>query len=136
MTDTLGLSIAQDPPKEFIRGQNLNFYMELPATVPVGFFKGSGIETTVTAQLRKAQDASESGLICELLVQWTSAQCIELHFQNASDQPTDEWPIGLAEFDVVFSKAVTPQGGGDPEITTYRSLPVQFKIVDGVTHAI
>lgn len=134
MTDTLGLSIAQDPPKEFVRGQTLNFFMELPATVPIGFFKGNGIETALKAHLRKAEDASEDGLICELLVQWTTADCIELHFQNPADVPTDDWPLGLAEFDVVFTKSVTTPPEVTTVVTTYRSLPVQFKIVDGITH--
>lgn len=135
MTDTLSLNILPNPPKEFIRGQTLEFLMELPPEVPAGFFKAVNVDTTLLCHLRKAEDASEDGLISELLVQFTDPPaCTELRFTLPPDTDTSTWPLGLAEFDVRFTRNDSSQIGVITVTKVFRSLPVQFKIVDGITN--
>ena len=142
-TNILGVSIEQTGiPKEFIRGQTMEFIMELPPEVPANFFRGyvaaeTPVETTLACQLRRLENASESGLIATLLVTWEDAAGTKLRFKSLADDDTNQWPLGPAELDVVFTRTVqTEASTGIPGSTTvniYRSLPVRITIVDGVT---
>lgn len=138
MTEILGLQVLLTPPKEFIRGQSLEFLMDLPPTVPEGFFAADTVETTLAARLCRAEDASDDGFIADLIVTWEdSPSCTQLRFKSPLDDDgndvTAKWPLGLVEFDVFFTKTTIVD-----EVTTvktFRSLPVRFKIVDGITRA-
>lgn len=132
----LDLNIRQEVPKTFVRGQTLEFLMELPKTIPNNWFvsdsTGPGaVTTSLSANLHKIQNAGTGGLIGSLNPGWepgTKATKIRFYVEP---NVTKNWPLGLAEFDVVFTRHVP----GQPT-KTYRSLPVTFTIVDGVTQVI
>ena len=135
MTDTLNISIVPEPPKEFIRGQTLEFIMELPQTIPAYFFKTTNVTTMFKSQLRPAEDANEDNIICELNVAFDlllDPNGTILRFTCPEGTDTSEWPLGMVEFDVLFTKTTTVSPGV-ATIKEFRSLPVKFKIVDGVT---
>lgn len=141
MTDTLSLDVLSEPPKEFIKGQTLEFLMDLPPTVPAEFFKsvldaGVGFLTTIRTQLRKAGNASDDGFIADLQAVFEDPpNCTQLRFTVPNTPDTSEWPLGLVEFDVLFTKTTyTMEDDVAVEVVkTYRSLPVRFTIVDGIT---
>jgi hypothetical protein len=128
MSDTLGITTLERPPKTFIRGQTLEFIMELPCDVPAYYFnKFDGIQTntTVAAELRQVENAGAQGFIASLTVSWEDIASTKLRFKAEN---TDNWPLGPAEFDVVF--VMTKD---QVFYRKFRSQAVRFTIVDGVT---
>jgi hypothetical protein len=97
---------SEDPPKEFIRGQTLEFLMELPQTIAADFFGSQTIVTTLESKLRRRDNAGTSGLIANLNPEWEwSARYSKIRFLVPE---TDDFPLGPAEFDVVFTRVSTP----------------------------
>lgn len=120
MSEKIEILDENELPREFIRGQQFKFIMELPCDVPEGYFAG----WTPSSQLRQLDNTGPAGLIADLVVTWEDAiKRIKLVFSFAGD--TSDWPLGPAVFDVLFTK--------DSDQTKKRSLPVQIKIVHGVT---
>lgn len=136
---TLGLEIAETVlPKKFVRGQDLEFVMELPCDVPKDYF-GSNVSgppavtvtTSLTAELRRLQNAGADGFIADLNPTWeVDTNYTKIRFHVAD---TSAWPIGPAEFDVVFTRETVTVPPGTIVNKTFRSPPVQIEIVDGVT---
>lgn len=133
-TIQLGAHTPQNQaPKTFVRGQTLEFIMELPPTVPLNWFgtdatPGNGVTTTLSASLRKFQNAGPSGFIADLNPVWEPGTGhTKIRFLVYD---TANWPLGPVEFDLVMTRTVANIGMSK----TYRSLPVKFSIVDGVTH--
>ena len=123
-----------DVPRTFVRGQTLEFLMELPQTIPLNWFgvdagsPSNGVTSTLAATLRKAQNAGPSGFIANLNPTWEPGTGrTKIRFLVAQ---TNNWPLGPVEFDLVLTRTVASIGMSK----TYRSLPVKFTIVDGVTH--
>ena len=133
----LGVEIETEPPKTFVRGQTLEFLMELPHDVPSGYFEGSDATTTVTtalaAQLRQSEDASSAGFLANLNPAWepgTGATKIRFKVESAI---TETWPLGPVEFDVVLTRTSTVIATGVATIKKFRSNPIQFVVTDGIT---
>lgn len=134
-TDTLGLDIQTKIPKVFIRGQTLEFLMELPYDIPADYFNNmtedpaTSTSTTLASELRQVQNAGTSGLIAPLTVTWETGTKLRFHADN-----TGNWPLGPAEFDVVFVRTTIDLDSGQPTaVRWFRSLPVRITIADGVT---
>lgn len=127
---SLNLAINDELPKTFIRGQTLEFYLELPESIPANWFNdGANVKTTLEATLRKKENAGNGGFIADLQPYWEpEGDSTKIWFFVGS---TDEFPLGPAEFDVVFTRV--NNSGAEPMERTYRSLPIQISIVDGVT---
>ena len=125
---------TEDLPKSFIRGQTFEFVMELPKTVPLNWFGDTGISTTLQSQLRRCQNASDDGLIADLAPIWEpNTVFTKIRFCVLD---TSKWPVGPAEFDVLFTRTQAGAGEGGADIVkTYRSLPVSIVIVGEVTVA-
>lgn len=116
-------------PKTFIRGATLEFLMELPKDIPTTFFdNGTTISTALSAKLRSLQNAGEGGLIADLSPVWEAGSSYTKIRFFVSD--TSEFPLGPAEFDVLFTKTKTGSGA---YVKKYRSNMVRIDIVDGVT---
>ena len=137
-TNILDVSVGQTGiPKSFIRGQTMEFILELPPEVPAGFFLSELVTTTLACQLRKLENAGEDGLIATLEVSWEDAAGTKLRFKSAVDEDTNLWALGPAEFDVLFTRTENVELvtgiPGATQVKTFRSLPVQITIEDGVT---
>lgn len=129
------LDFSTDPealPRSFVRGQTFEFVMELPETIPADWFGDTDISTTLKSELRRCQNASDDGLIADLAPTWEAgAEYTKIRFLVLD---TSEWPVGPAEFDVLFTRTQTGAGpGGADVVKTYRSLPVSIVIVGEVT---
>lgn len=146
-TNTLSVEVQPEVPKSFIRGQTMEFIMDLPCDVPAKYFHNTVIEnpgptqvttsttTAVTSELRQVQNAGASGKIATLDVRWEDLiEYTKLHFEADN---TDNWPLGPAEFDVVFVRTVTVTDASTGQVTSktkkFRSNPVRITITDGVT---
>lgn len=103
---------------KFIKGQTLAFAMTLPDEVSEDQFKN----WTLSSQLRRYQDRSPEGLIADLVCKWADEDKFKVitFYHNV----TDNWPVGLAEFDVVLT---SPQG------QKVRTHPVVIYIQGGIT---
>ncbi len=105
-------------PIEFTRGASFQFVMKIPDKIDDGTF----FNWTLRCQVRKEANEAPSGFISEVPVYWldtTTTRALAVK-QDA----TDNWPIGPAEFDVLFT---SPAG------ERVRSKRVPFHIVRGVT---
>ena len=110
--------MAVATPLPFKRGQTFSFSMRIPDSIADGFLAS----WQPTAQLRRARNDSPSGLIAEIACYWLDPDTSRvLGFHH---HPTDGWPLGPAEFDVLFTSA-----GGQ----TLRSNTILFDIVRGIT---
>lgn len=129
----ISVTVVEAVPPEFIRGQTLEFVMDLPADIPAGFWYDveTGVATTLEAQLRKKENAGEEGLISDLVVTWENEAKTKIRFKSPADADTQLWPIGPVEFDVFFTRTQENEQGSASK--TYRSAPVRFTIVDGIT---
>lgn len=116
-------------PKTFTRGATLEFLMELPPEIPENWFNnGTTISTTLSAKLRLKDQAGEDGLIADLNPTWESdTNYTKIRFL-VSD--TSAFPLGAAEFDVLFTKTKTGTGA---YVKKYRSQKVAITIEDGVS---
>jgi hypothetical protein len=85
-------------PKTFKRGATFNVTMALPSYVVAGHFA----DWTATAQVRRFEDDSARGLLADLVFEWIDP-LQALSFTLTADETAD-WPLGLAEFDVMFEK--------------------------------
>jgi len=120
-SNTLGLNLEQEVPRQFIRGQTLIFEMELPCNIQPNEMQ----DYIPSAELRRIQNAGEDGFIAALDCSWKDGSQHTVLTFLAHD--TELWPLGPAEFDVLFT------GTGNKEGFKFRSAPVQIEIVDGVT---
>jgi hypothetical protein len=122
-SEKLGIEVGTEPPKTFIRGQSLEFLMELPCDVPKDYFHTS--TTTLACQLRSLENAGTDGLIDALIVTFEpNTNHTKLRFKAEN---TEDWPIGPAEFDVLFTRTVALV------VKKVRSQAVKIMILDGVT---
>lgn len=104
-------------PKTFKRGATFNVTMALPSYVATGHFA----DWTPTAQLRRFEDDSAKGLLADLTFEWTDPEDARAFTLTATD--TADWPLGLAEFDVMFTK-------DDRKV---RTKTTQIRIKRGIT---
>lgn len=135
---TLVVEIENVPPKVFVRGQTLEFLMELPCDVPKDYFWNSvvgppavTVETTLKAELRQVENSGAGGFIANLNPVWEpNTNYTKIRFLVSS---TDAWPLGPAEFDVLFTRSVNTDPPNTTVVKTFRSLPVRIEIQDKVT---
>ena len=84
----------QDNIPEFARGSSFEAVMSLPASVEVSYFA----TWQPLSQIRKEGNLTKEGLIGDLTFKWLEGNQFLL-----SSNDTDKWPLGMAEFDVLFS---------------------------------
>ncbi len=104
-------------PKTFKRGATFNVTLALPSYVVAGHFS----EWTPTAQLRRFEDDSARGLLADLDFAWVDPVDARSFTLTAND--TAGWPLGLAEFDVMF----------EHEGRKVRTKTTQIRIKRGIT---
>ncbi len=85
------------PPKIFKRGGDLSVVMSLPSYVETGHFS----DWTPTVQLRRFQNDTPKGFIADLTFAWLDQA--EARAFRITGNNTDNWPLGLAELDVLFT---------------------------------
>lgn len=115
----------------FIRGQTLETVLSLPSNIPADWFVNDETNTILTSHLRRIKNIGAGGLIAALTVTWESESSyrkVRVHADN-----TENWPLGPAEFDIVFVRTTNDPDTGLPVTRKIRSEPVQFTILDGVT---
>lgn len=100
------------------KGATFNYVFDIPDTIANGFFR----KWKATAQIRKANNNLPSGMIAQLQCYWTNESTTKQLV--LSHDLTDNWPVGLAEFDVLFESV-------DGQSMRSSIMPVQ--IVRGVT---
>lgn len=85
------------PDLYFVRGIPFITSVFLPETIPVGFLQGWSLKS----QLRRFDDDTRIGLIAELVADWQDpAEAVQI---NLSYPDTEDWPICIAEFDVLLT---------------------------------
>lgn len=84
----------QDNIPEFTRGASFEAILTLPNSVAANYFDN----WQALSQIRKEGNLTSSGLIDDLELTWLGDREFIL---KAND--TDNWPLGMAEFDVLFS---------------------------------
>ncbi len=84
----------QDNIPEFTRGSSFEAVMSLPTSVAADYF----VEWQALSQLRREGILTSSGLIDDLTLTWLGDREFILKAED-----TDAWPLGMAEFDVLFS---------------------------------
>uniref|UniRef100_A0AB39ACL0 L-shaped tail-fiber protein n=1 Tax=Erwinia phage Fifi051 TaxID=3238787 RepID=A0AB39ACL0_9CAUD len=107
-----------EPNLVFAKGQTFSFLMKIPDSVEAGFFKGY----LPKAQLRKYKSNQSNGLIANLNCFWADPKTTKM--LTLYDNATENWPVGLAELDVLFQSA---------EGSLIRSTTVTVQIVRGIT---
>ena len=105
-------------PKVFKRGGDFSIILTLPSYVQPGHFA----DWTPTAQVRKYQNDASSGFIGDLTFEWL-VDSQNMSFRLSSTE-TANWPLGLAEMDVLFT---SPTG------KKTQTQTVIFKIDRGIT---
>lgn len=105
-------------PTQFSKGTTFSFLMQIPDDIPAGLLKGY----LPTAQLRKFKSNQANGLIADLNCFWADPKTTKL--LTVYHNLTDDWPVGLAEMDVLFESA---------NGSKIRSTTVQIQIVRGIT---
>lgn len=84
----------QDNIPEFARGSSFEAVMSLPLSVEEDYF----LTWQALSQIRAEGNLTSGGLIGDLELKWLGPR----QFLLSSDD-TDNWPLGMAEFDVLFS---------------------------------
>jgi hypothetical protein len=84
----------QDNIPEFARGSTFEAVMTLPQSVAENYFSS----WQPLSQIRREGNLTSEGLIDDLTLAWLGPREFIL-----SSNDTDEWPLGIAEFDVLFS---------------------------------
>ena len=107
-----------EPNLVFTRGQTFSFVMQLPDTIKNGFMRNY----LPKAQIRKYKSNQANGLIADLNCFWADPKTTKM--LTLYHNLTDNWPVGLAELDVVFEGA---------DGTAIRSTTVVVQIVRGIT---
>ena len=94
-------AMAIGQPRCFKRGPDFNIVLVLPSYVPAAYFS----EYTGTAQLRRYKDDSENGFIADITFEWIEPE--DARAFRLINTDTVEWPLGLAEIDVLLEN---PEG--------------------------
>lgn len=105
-------------PIRFTRGASFNALLKIPTSIPDGFFAN----WTLRCQVRKAGSELSTGFIGEVSVSWIDP--LTTRTIAIKHDATDNWPLGGAEFDVLF---VSPNG---EKMYTQK---IAFTIQRGVT---
>ena len=108
----------EDPDLIFTSGQTFSFIMQIPDTVKSGALR----HYLPKAQIRKYKSNQANGLIADLNCFWADPKTTKM--LTLYHNLTDNWPVGLAELDVVFEGA---------DGTSIRSTTVAVQIVRGIT---
>lgn len=102
----------------FSRGTTFSFLMKVPDTIT----EGQLLSYRPKAQLRKYKSSQPNGLIADLNCFWADPKTTML--LSLYHNLTDDWPVGLAELDVLF------EGANGSKL---RSTTVQIQITRGIT---
>jgi hypothetical protein len=108
------LKIA-DTIHEFARGSTFEAIMSLAETVPDNYFSNY----STLSQIRRAGQLTNDGLIGVLDFTWLGPR----QFSLITNQ-TDDWPLGLAEFDVLFTA---------PDGRRIRTKTITLRIKAGIS---
>lgn len=88
----------QDNIAEYARGSSFEAVMSLPDSVEPNYFA----TWQALSQIRKEGNLTKEGLIADLDFRWLEDGGQGRKFLLSSDD-TDKWPLGMAEFDILFS---------------------------------
>lgn len=83
-----------DNVHEFARGASFEAVMSLPVNVPDSYFA----DWQALSQIRREGNLTKEGLIGDLTFKWLGPREFVL-----SSNDTDNWPLGMAELDVLFT---------------------------------
>lgn len=86
----------QDNIPEFARGSSFEAVVRLPPSVEANYFD----TWQALSQLREEGNLTKEGLIGDLTVKRLDG---EPNIFLLSSNDTDKWPLGMAEFDILFS---------------------------------
>lgn len=101
---------------DFARGSTFEAVMSLPESVPEDYF----LNWQPLSQIRRAGQLTKAGMIGEFDFKWLGPR----EFSLTTDD-TDRWPLGVAEFDVLFTSTTGRR---------IRTKTVQIKITAGVSN--
>lgn len=88
---------------KFKVGATFSFLLQLPSIVEEAQFKGWSLKS----QIRKQGNDQNSGFITELEASWVdpdTAMTVRVFKED-----TTQWPVGILEFDVVFTAPIDPE---------------------------
>ncbi len=102
----------------FNRGSTFAYSANIPKELVDGYFK----DWEVTSQIRKKDTDTDAGLIASLQCIWKDSQKTRTLY--LLHPVTDNWPLGEAEIDVVFTS---------PKQFRARSKKVSVLIERGIT---
>lgn len=105
----------QDNIPSFARGSTFEAIMSLPSNVEDDYF----VTWQPLSQIRAEGNLTKEGIMGELTLKWLGPRQFVL-----STDDTDKWPLGMAEFDVLFSSR---QG------RRIRTKTIRILIKDGPT---
>ena len=107
-----------DTIHDFAKGSTFEAVMSLPESVQDNYFQG----WQVLSQIRRAGQLTKEGIFAEFDFKWLGN--VHRQFVLSTDD-TDKWPLGLAEFDVLFTSNTGRR---------IRTKTVQIKITAGVSN--
>ena len=105
-------------PIPFKRGSTFAFKVKIPRSIPAGYYR----EWKVESQIRRAKNDGDSGHIADLSCRWEVIE--HTRVLVISDNLTNEWPLGLAEVDVLLTS---------PDGIRQRTETLTFDIDRGIT---
>jgi hypothetical protein len=105
----------QDNIPEFARGSTFEAVISLPESIAENYFA----EWQALSQIREEGNLTTDGIMGDLELSWLGPR----QFMLKTDD-TDNWPLGMAEFDVLFSSG---------EGRRIRTKTVRIMIKDGPT---
>ncbi len=110
----------------FKKGATFSFILQLPSIVEEGQLVGWSLK----AQIRKQGNDQASGFISDLEVTWVDEE--KATSIRAFHQNTEDWPVGILEFDVIFTAPIDPENPTvDPEII--KSATVYVNVLRSIT---
>lgn len=105
-------------PTFFKRGSSFSMSLKIPDSIENGMFQG----WQVKCQVRKKNNDFDNGFIADVACIWVDP--ITTRVLALQHDATDNWPVGEAEFDILF---VSPKG------QRVRSNTWTIEIIRGVT---
>lgn len=105
-----------DTIHDFAKGSTFEAVMSLPESVQDNYFAN----WQVLSQIRRAGQLTKDGIFGEFDFKWLGPR----QFSLTTDD-TDKWPLGLAEFDVLFTSNTGRR---------IRTKTITIKITAGVSN--
>jgi hypothetical protein len=111
---------------DFKQGATFSFLLQLPSLVSEGQLAG----WTLKSQIRRQGNDQVSGFIADLEASWVDAEKAMTVRVFKSD--TSQWPVGICEFDVVFTAPVDAENPTAAR-EVIKSVNVYVNVLGSVT---